>query len=166
VPERSRVAVLFDSRNGGSAAAFKSQVAVAPTLGQTLIPVDVRSDAELEKGLERVLRERADVIATHPVVADYGNRIAEFATRHRLPIFDGGGAFVSYGAVYSAAFDWRHVLHWGGVYVARILKGARPSDLPVEQASRIIVVVNLKAAKALGLAIPQSVLLRPDQVIE
>lgn len=166
-PQRSRVAILWDPGNGGSALGYRENVTAARTLGLTPISVEVKSPDALEDALDAVLRERANVILPHTIIGQYyAERIAEFAEQHRIPIVEYGPNFMRRGGVLGANPDYRYMVYRTGVYTALILKGKRPGELPVEQPTKLLLWVNLSTAKALGLTVPQSILLQADQVIE
>jgi putative ABC transport system substrate-binding protein len=134
----------------------------------TVQTIEVRKAGELAGAFARMVKERAQAIQLvgSPFFYDVRGQIAELAVRHRLPTAypwrEGPeeGGLLSYGANLRAAW------HRAAVYVDKILKGAKPADLPVEQPTTFELVINLKTAKALGLTIPQSLLQRADQVIE
>ena len=137
--------------------------------GVEALPVSfVRDGAELDDAFAHVSREHADamLVAPSPFFNIYRDRVLALATRYRLPAlyefrdFVEAGGFMCYGA------DMKVVYRQLAGYVDRILKGAKPADLPVEQPTKFELVINLKTAKALGLTIPQTVLLRADQIIE
>jgi len=167
-PQRTRLAILWDPGNGGSARGYRDNVIAAPTLGLTPISVEVKSPDALEGALETVLRERANVIMPHTIIGQYyAKRIAEFAEQHRIPIVEYGSSFMRRGGVLGATPDYRYIVYRSGVYTALVLKGKPPGELPVEQPpNKFLLWVNLSTAKALGLTVPQSILLQADQVIE
>ena len=168
VPDLSRVAVLAFPGNPGLAAALKAMEAPARTLGMTVVRFDARGPGDLEGVFAAVTRARSDalVVTGGPVQFNMRTQIAQFALRHRLPSISGiiedveAGGLMSYGA--SLSDQWRRA----ATYVDKILKGAKPDDLPVEQPAKFDLVINAKTAKALGLTIPPSLLQRADQVIE
>ena len=142
--------------------------AAAQVLGMTLQPVEIRGPDDIDKAFSAMTRERADALIafSDPLIVSRGRRIAEFAAKGRLPavypsreVVDAGG-LMSYGPSISNMFRRT------AVYVDKILKGAKPADLPMEQPTKFELVINLKAAKALGLTIPRSLLLRADDVIQ
>jgi putative ABC transport system substrate-binding protein len=168
VPKVSRVAVLWDPGYSDYAADWRALRAAAQALGVTLQSVEVRGPAELETGFSVMAAERAEALITFAdsLTYVYAQRLAELAAKSSLPatyayheIADAGG-LMSYGPNIPDMF--RHSV----VFVDKILKGAKPADLPVEQPTHFELVVNLKTAKALGLTIPQSILVRADKVIE
>ena len=169
VPELVRVAVLYDRTNQGAGIEVKEILPVtARTLKVTLQPWEVREADGFEKAFAAINKGRPDglyVPPSGPLIAANGKWIADFALKSRLASMyqsrenvDAGG-LMSYGT--DPADSYRRV----AVYVDRILKGARPADLPVEQPTKFELVINLKTAKQLGLTIPQKVLARADKVI-
>jgi putative ABC transport system substrate-binding protein len=114
------------------------------------------------------LKDRATAFLVFPDPLTFNNRelIVEFAAKNRVPAMFGAKEFVDAGGLVSYGPSYPDMFRRAGVQVSRILKGAKPADLPVEQPTRFELVINLKTAKALGLTIPQSVLVRADQIIE
>ena len=166
VPNLRRVAILSNPTNAAHELWTRQINAAGRSLGVGLQFVDVRSPAELDGAFAAMVNERAGALL---VVADslfilHRTRIADLAAKNRLPLLgykelvDAGG-FMSYGP---------SLLDFGrraAVYVDKILKGAKPADLPVEQPAKLDLVINLRAAKALGISVPQSLLVRADEVI-
>jgi ABC-type uncharacterized transport system substrate-binding protein len=113
-----------------------------------------------------VRRERAEALIVEPILWEYYRRIVDFAARHRLPTISDYRSFPAAGALISYGADARELHRRTADYVDKILKGAKAADLPVELPTKLQLVINLKTAKALGLTIPPSLLLRADQVIE
>jgi len=168
VPKLSRVAVLVNPGFPPALAALKAMEAPARTLGMTVARFDARGPGDLEGVFAAVTRARSDalVITGGPVMFNMRTQIAQLALRHRLPSISAttedveAGGLMSYGA--SLTDQWRRA----ATYVDKILKGAKPADLPVEQPTKFDLLINLKTAKALGLTIPPSLLARADQVID
>jgi putative ABC transport system substrate-binding protein len=167
-PGLSRLAILMDPDFPSYRTFYLGSETAARSRGMAVQPVEVREVGELPGALARMVEKRA--LAIHligsPIFYNVRGQIAELAVRHRLPCAypwregpDAGG-LLSYGPNLQAAW------HRAAVYVDKILKGAKPADLPVEQPTQFELVINLKTAKALGLTIPQSLLQRADQVIE
>jgi putative tryptophan/tyrosine transport system substrate-binding protein len=168
VPKLARVAVLYDPANPPSVLEVKEVLPVpARALGLTLQPWEVRAADGFEKVFAALNKQRPDglYVLGAPLMAANQTRIAGLALKSRLPsvgnrgYVDAGG-LMSYGA--DIADSYRRVAY----YVDRILKGAKPADLPVEQPTKFELVINLKTAKQIGLTIPQSVLYRADKVIK
>jgi len=167
-PSVSRVAVWIDPANPGQTLADKQMDAAAKILGVTPDRVDVRTAKNLEDAFAAALSQRTEALFVYPLpmALRHYQRIAEFAIKNRLPtivIFPGmarEGVLMSYGP--NQPEQYRRV----GTYIDKILKGARPADLPVEQPAKFEFAINLKTAKALGLKIPESLLLEADEVIE
>ena len=138
------------------------------TLGLTLITMDVRDPDGFDPAFSAMLRDHVDALFAFesPMNVQYRKRITDFASRRRLPTVFGHPDFVVAGGLMSYGPDFGDLYRRAASFVDKILKGARPGDLPVEQPTKFQLVLNIKTAKALGLAIPQSLLLRADQVIE
>jgi putative tryptophan/tyrosine transport system substrate-binding protein len=167
VPVLSRVVVLWNPNQPGQPRAYKEGQVAAQGLKVTLISLEVRNREEIEKALAGSGKERAQAVFDLPDPVTFVNRqlITNFAAKHKLPAMysfreyvDGGG-LMSYGTSFPA------LLHRAATYVDKILKGARPADLPVEQPTKFELVINLKTAKQIGLTIPPNVLARADRVI-
>ena len=118
----------------------------------------------METAFSAMIRERADVVVAQPSLPR--KPVVELALKHRLPLFAAIASFAYEGGLISYSINQKDVYRRAAYYVDRILRGAKPADLPVEQATRFELVVNLKTAKELGLAIPPVVLARADEIIE
>ena len=169
VPQLVRVAVLWDADGPSKILEFKEAEATAPALGLQLQSLGVRAPhPDLEGALAAASKGRAQglVVLNNPLTLTYRAQIGGMALGHRLPsMFDGreyseAGGLMSYGANVSDLF------RRAATFVDRILKGAKPGELPIEQPSKFELVINLKTTKALGLTIPPSLLQRADQMIE
>jgi putative tryptophan/tyrosine transport system substrate-binding protein len=171
VPSLKSAVILTDSANPSKALVWKEAQIATPRLGLEARLVEVRDADELESAFTTMARERARGVVLVPssFLVSHGVQIAELAIKSRLPVLSwtGSGSFwaksgvlISYGP---STFD---VLRRAGGYVAKILNGAKPGDLPVEQPTKFDLVINLKTAKALGLTIPQSILTRADEIIQ
>jgi putative tryptophan/tyrosine transport system substrate-binding protein len=142
--------------------------AAARQLGLRVRPYWIDAAPEsLDAALAAILRDQADglVVQPDPLTGKHGARLAAFAIRHKLPSIGGGRQFADDGGLIAYGGNFFEGWRVAARYVDRILKGARPADLPVEQPTSFELVLNLKTAKSLGLAVPQSVLLRADVVI-
>jgi len=166
VPRATRIAFLYNPLDGEEG--LEAAKATAAALKVTLIPVPVRSAADLEPALEVAHRERVEGIFVHPdvLIGPRRARIAEFALQHRLPSIDPFSIFPEVGGLMSYGSSLTEMSRRAAEQVDRLLKGAKIADLPIEQAMRFYLTINLKTAKALGVTIPPAVLLRADQLIE
>jgi putative ABC transport system substrate-binding protein len=170
VPKIARVAVLTNPANPGSAPQLRHAEVVARALGMRLQPLEARSPGEIDSAFAAMTRKRAGalLVLLDPTLAraPQRERIAELAARSRLPAMYALRLHVEAGGLMAYGADVFDLYRRCGVYVDKILKGAKPGDLPIEQPTKFDLVINLKTAKALGLTIPPSVLARADQVIE
>ena len=168
VPQLSRVALIYNPDNHGSVLALEETKRWAAPLGVTLDAYRLRGPHDLDETFGAVVRSRPDAIMTtaDPLIASYGARIVEFAAKHRLPSIYPGKEYVEAGGLMFYGGSIPEMYRRAAIYVVRIRKGAKPSELPVEQPTKFDMIVSLKAARALGVTIPPSLLLRADQVIE
>jgi len=169
VPGMSRVGVLWDANAPGPVIAFKEYEAAARILKAELQSLEVRGpNPDLEGAFQAAAKGRASALITirNPVLRRYPKRIAELAIKNRLPSMYEGSDYVEAGGLMYYGANDAEMFRRAAIYVDRILKGAKPAELPVEQPTKFDLVINLKTAKALGLRIPQSILLRVDEVIE
>ncbi|HET9205644.1 MAG TPA: ABC transporter substrate-binding protein [Burkholderiaceae bacterium] len=168
VPELSRVAVFWNPQSASATLNWKENQLPARQLGVQLQSLEVRSPIELDKAFEAATTARAGalVILPDPVVSTNLNRIVDFAARNRLPSTYQSSEFADAGGLLTYGPDRADLFRRAATYVDKILKGAKPGDLSVEQPTKLELVVNLKTAKALGITIPQSVLFRADRVVE
>ena len=164
----SRAAVLLNPGNLSNFAMLEETQVAARRLGIQLQLLEVRNPDELEPAFEAAMRGRAGALIAFddPVIHSYRARIVALAAKRRLPAMYGTREFADEGGLMSYGPHRPDLYRRSGTYVDKILKGAKPADLPIEQPTKFELVVNLKTAKALGLTIPRSVLLRADQVIE
>jgi putative ABC transport system substrate-binding protein len=170
-PRVSRVAVLRNSSfwfGPRREASIRALGDAAVTLGVAIHWVDVRDPAELDGAFAAMPRERPDglLLVSDPLMFTLRSRIADFAVRNGLPSSYGLVEYAKAGGLMSYGPNMADLYQRAAWYVDRILKGAKPADLPVEQPTRFELVINLKTAKALGLTIPPSVLARADEVIQ
>ena len=168
VPEVSRVALLWNAANPYSALVFKETGGAARTLEVELQSLEIREPADIDAALEAATDQHAGALLTveDPLTIDLRKKIAEFAANHRLPAISGLRMFAESGFLMTYGADLADILRRSVVYVDKILKGAKPSDLPVEQPTKFELVINLKTAKSLGLTIPSPLLALADEVIE
>ncbi len=167
-PTITHVAVLANPANPPTAGLLKEIELAARSLGLRLRVVQVRESKEFGDAFATMKKERvpALLVIADPLVADNRDQIVAFAATNRLPAIYPYRSFVDAGGLMSYGADLSDLHRRAATYVDRILKGAKPAELPIEQPTKFELVVNLKAAKALGLAIPASLLLRADEVIQ
>jgi putative ABC transport system substrate-binding protein len=169
VPHAGRVAVLGDPGHPAYPIYWRELGLAARTLRVALQAADVRNREELESAFSAMTRAPVPggiVVVPDTLTISNSGRIANLAAKSRLPAVFGFQEAAAAGGLMGYGPRARDLFHRAATYVDKILKGARPADLPVEQPTRFELVINLKTAKALGLRIPQSLLLRSDQVIE
>jgi putative tryptophan/tyrosine transport system substrate-binding protein len=168
VPNMSRVAFLWNPANPDQKSSFNEVQAGARALGVTLQSVEARSREELEQAfaLMKQRRPSALLMTADGVHQRYIGRIVDFASETRLPAMYQLKEGVDRGGLMSYGASLPDLGRRAASYVDKILRGAKPDDLPIEQPTKFELVINLKTAKALGLTIPQTLLLRADQVIE
>jgi putative ABC transport system substrate-binding protein len=168
VPKISRVAVLYDPANPSSVEVKEDLPIAARALKLTILPSEARAADDFEKVFAAMRKERPDglVVTGGTVMRTNRKRIAAFALKSRLPSVFTNEEFVDAGGLMSYAADDADSYRRVGIYVDKILKGAKPADLPVEQPTKFELVINLKTAKQIGVNIPQSLLYRADRVIK
>ena len=168
VPKLSRVAALWNPEDQLSTLAWKEIQLPARQLGVQLHSLEVRSPNDFEKAFQDATRARAGALAIlpDPVFATNLKRIADLAAKNRLPSIFHLTEFVDAGGLVAYGPDRADLFRRAATYVDKILKGAKPGELPVEQASKFELAINLTTAKAIGISIPRSLLLRADKVIE
>ena len=166
-PRVSRVAVLWDPALPWHPAMLKRIETVAPSLRLQPIAVAVRSRGDFGNAFSEIASAHVDALFVSETMTPAARRqIADFAARNRQPTMFMNRDYVVDGGLMSYAPDFSEAFRHAAEYVDKILKGAKPGDLPVEQPTKFDLVINLKIAKALGLTIPPSLLLRADQIIE
>jgi putative tryptophan/tyrosine transport system substrate-binding protein len=167
-PRVVRVAFFVNPDNPGAAPWLERARAAAPGLGIMVRPVQIRTAGDLERELGTLARERADAISLVPeaLILTNRQRILDFALAHRMPSAGPHASLASSGALLSYSPHSLSIIRDVARYTDRILRGAKPRDLPIEQPSRFELIINLKTAKALDLAIAPSLLARASQVIE
>jgi putative ABC transport system substrate-binding protein len=168
LPQLSRVAILANQEHPGEPAELRESQAAAQRLGLKVQYVPVRTAGDFEGAFSRIERDGAEAIVAFPdvLIMSQAKTIAEFATKRRIPAISGWAGFAAAGNLmtYGPNLDESYRIIAG--YADRILRGAKAADLPVEQPTKYQFVINLKAARALGLTIPPSVLARTDEVLE
>ena len=168
VPAVRRVAVLVNPRNESIDVWRRDLPAAARKLDVELNVVEARTTSEIEAAFDNAVRTSADALIVFDDALFYAEaaRIGSLATRSRLPVMGGNSVIAEAGCLASYGANRLDLVRRSAIFVDKILKGTSPADLPIEQASKFDLVINQKTAKALGLTIPQSLLLRADDVIQ
>jgi putative ABC transport system substrate-binding protein len=168
VPKLSRVAVLLNPDNGSNPATLKTVQAAAQKLNIKILPFEARTPQEIENAFSGITREHAGavILAQDSVFVGQRRRIAELALKNRLPSIAATRDFAESGFLIAYGTSFADLFRRTATHVDKIFKGATPADLPVEQPTTFELVINGKTAKALGLKIPQSLLVSADKVIE
>ena len=167
-PRASRIAILTNPAHPGEETELRATQSGAERLGLTVQPFAVRTVADVNAAMDTIARNHIDSIValSNFLIMHRRYAIAEFAIKQGIPTISSWEDFAAAGNLMSYGPDLEHAWRRLASYVDKILKGANPGDLPVEQPTKFELVINLKTAKALGLTIPSSLLLRADQVIE
>ena len=168
-PAARRVAVLWDEGNRNAAIEAQAAMAVARKLGMTAQPAPLRSEPGIEAALQRIDARKPEALYIafgQGAVAEGRTAIAEFGLRKRIPVVSGWSFMTDAGGLLSYAPDIPSMFRRGAHYVNRILRGARPAELPVEQATVIEMVVNARTARSIGIALPPAILVRANRVID
>ena len=168
VPRITRIGFLFNMSNPVRRAEWKEAESLAHSAGVQPKLIDLRQPDDIDAALDAAIRERLGALAVgiDPVTQANRERIALALIKRHLPSMSREREFVDAGGLMSYGVHYPDLYRRAGIYVGKILKGAKPADLPVEQPTKFELVINLKTAKALGLTIPPSLLARADQVIE
>jgi len=169
LPRMSRVAVLWNSASPTKAFDFDDTQRAAQALRLTVSSIEVQTTSDLATAFTAITRARPDallIIVDQVLSPAVRPRIAEFATTHHVPSIAGNSGYAAAGGLIGYGPTGLEIYRRAAGLVAKVLKGAKPADLPVEQPTKLELVINLKTAKALGLTIPPSLLQRADRVIE
>jgi putative ABC transport system substrate-binding protein len=168
VPHATRIGVLWNPTTPSHPTAMKAIEVAGEKLGVQLVMAPAGTITDLEEGFSTMTRERVGgvLVLGSPLFNAQGTLLAELQVKHQLPEIFANRANVIAGGLMSYGADFNDLYRRAATYIDKILKGTKPADLPVEQASKYVLVFNLKAAKALGLTIPPTVLARADEVIE
>jgi putative ABC transport system substrate-binding protein len=166
VPRLTNIAVIANPENPVERDLITELKGVAPARRLKLRIIEARDPEALDRAFEQARRQaQAVVVIPDPVFLAHLPRITALAARHRLPAMYGLREFADAGGLMAYGPDRAVMFRRAAEYVDKILKGAKPTDLPIEQPTQYVFVVNLKTAKALGITVPQSILLRADEVI-
>jgi putative ABC transport system substrate-binding protein len=168
VPATSRMAVLWHADNASSSASVRDLSAAAAKARLPFRSFGIRTADEVTEAFAAMAREGIDAVflVNSPYIFGERHRVADLANKHKLPTMCGAAEYVQAGGLVSYAASYPALYRRAAVYVDRILKGARPADLPIEQPSTFELVVNAKTARAIGLVVPVSILARADRVID
>jgi ABC-type uncharacterized transport system substrate-binding protein len=168
VPGLTRVAVIWDPATPSHRPALKAVEDMGRAMRLRLQALAVRSTTEFDSAFSAIVKERAGavLVLSTPLFMGGAKQLAQLALTHKLPSMFGPREHVEAGGLLSYSPDRADLYRRAATYVDKILKGANPADLPVQQATKFELVINLKTAKALGLTIPQSILVRADEVIQ
>jgi putative ABC transport system substrate-binding protein len=168
VPGLSRVAVVWDPATPSHRPALEAVEVRGRALGLQVQRLAVRGATEFDSAFSAIVRERTGgvLVLSTPLFIGRAGRLAELAMNHKLPTMFGPREHVEAGGLLSYSPDRADLYRRAAIYVDKILKGAKPADLPVQQATKFELVINMKTAKAIGLTIPPSFLLRADHVIQ
>ncbi len=166
-PKLRRIAVLYHPDDASNVLQLEQTGQAAKALGVQLLPLKVSGAHDFEPAFATLVRERADgvLVMENPINFTHRNQLVALVDRHRLPAMYALREFVDAGGLMSYSVSFPEQFRRAAIYVDKILKGARPGDLPVEQPTRIVFTVNNKAVQAFGSALPASLLLRADEVI-
>jgi putative ABC transport system substrate-binding protein len=168
IPRVARIALLANMSSPASASQWPQIEGAARSLGLEPQLLDMRAPEDFARAFDTAIKQRADAIqvANDTLTQTNFRRIVDLSAKHRLPSIFTSRAFVDAGGLMAYGPNFTDLYRRAATYVDKILKGAKPADLPVEQPTKFELVINLKTAKALGLTIPQSLLLRADQVLQ
>ena len=168
VPKLSRVAVLGSVNRPGTSQSLREINVAADSFGVQLQYLEVRGAKDIETAFAAASKERADavLVVSTPILASQRRQVAELAIKSRLPAIFPQSEYVEDGGLVVYGVSYTDLFRRAATYVDKILKGAKPDDLPVEQPKKFELIINLKAAKQIGLTIPPNVLARADRVIK
>ncbi len=166
IPSASRVAVIFNPNSSGSKHMLKDIQAVAPGLGMKVLPLPVEGADDFDRAFATIRTERPGGLSQSVALGRHRRRIVELAAKSRLPAMYTRGQWVAAGGLMSYGSSWPDLFRRAATYVDKILKGAKPADLPVEQPTKFNLIINLKTAKQLGITIPPKILYQATKVIK
>ena len=168
VPKAPLIAALFNPNNPNAERGAKDVQGAAGTIGQKVVVFHASSEREIDTAFASLVQQQAGGILIYPDGFFTGRRdqLVELAARYKIPAIYPWRDYAVAGGLMSYGTSIREAFRWAGTYVGKVLKGAKPADLPVIQPSKFEVVINLKTARALNLSVPTSLLLRADEVIE
>src|SRR5262249_53688327 len=168
LPRLSRVAVLWNVANPYPGLVFKETVASAQNLGVQIDSIQVRGPADFDDAFKLMVKQRSDALIAveDPLIGAHRKQITDFAVKNGLPSMYGLREYADAGGLISYGPNLVELRRRAAGYVDRIIKGAQPADLPIQQPAKFELVINLKTARALRITVPPSLLARADEVIE
>jgi putative ABC transport system substrate-binding protein len=168
LPRLTRVAILWNPIEPGVRLSLRETETAARTLGILIVSVEIHAQKDLQSAVEGAKRGRTEalIVLRDPITSLARTALVKLADEYRMPTMYWDGQFVTIGGLLAYGPSAGDLSRRAALYVDKILKGAKPADVPVEQPTKFRLVINLKTAKTLGLTIPSSLLLRADQVIE
>lgn len=167
VPKARRVGQLVNMSNPANAAQWKETEALARTLGMEAVLLDVREPQDFNRAFETAVSEKVDglLVNVDALIIEHRRAVPEFAAKHKLPAVYSDRDFVEVGGLLSYGVHYPHLYYRAAGYVSRILRGARPDQLPVEKPTKFYLVINRRTARSLGMTLPPALLKRADRVI-
>ena len=168
VPKLARVAMLWNPANPTNPIQLKDTQDAAPSLGITVLGVEVKGSDDLERAFAAIKKDGAGglLVPGDPMFGSHRRRILDFAAKNRLPVMGATPENAKDGGLMAYGTDFVDLYRRVAIYVDKILKGAKPADLPIEQPMKLKLIINLKTAKQIGLTIPQSIIYQADEVIK
>jgi putative ABC transport system substrate-binding protein len=168
MPTLTRVAVMFSPQTPQSKLWLASIEAAGPTLGVEVVPEPVQDAGDIERAFERIAREPnvGLVFPTDTPVDAHSELVAKLTLRHRLPSIVGAARYIPHGGLMYYGYVHTEPYRQAAVYVDRILKGSKPAELPIQAPTKFELLINLKAAKALGIEVPLGLMLRADELVD
>lgn len=167
LPKAERVGHLLNLSNPAGGALWKEAEAQARNFGLQALLLEVREPRDFAVAFDTAMEKKADgvLVSLDPLIVEHRRAVAEFATRHKLPAIYADGSFVEQGGLMSLGVHYPHLYYRAAGYVDRILRGATPAELPVEQPAKFFLVVNQRVARAQGIALPAALVQRADRLI-
>jgi putative ABC transport system substrate-binding protein len=167
-PQAKRVAAPLNLANPTAAVERRQIETAGKSLGLQVIILDVRERADLSRAFNAVLEQRADALLINAEAVMLANKhaIIEFAAKHGLPAIYSSREYVDAGGLLAYGVDYPHLYYRAASYVDKILKGARPGDLPIEKPTKLKLIINVRSATALGIGIPSQLVLRADELVQ
>ena len=167
VPKARRVGQLVNTSNPANAAQWKETQGIARALGMEAVLLDVREPQDFNRAFEAAASGKVDglLVNVDALIVEHRRAVSEFAAKHKLPAVYSDREFVEVGGLLSYGVHYPHLYYRAAGYVSKILRGAKPAELPIEQPTKFYLVINRRTARTLGLAIPAALLKRADRII-